>query len=85
MSPFRAERDMRFDYYFSDDILHALTGTDETDLAQSHYAEDERAHFFYRQGFETAIRKLASMFGFSYCPNAVPLEPSRGSWVAPPD
>ena len=26
---------MRFDYYFSDDILHVLTGMDKTDLAQT--------------------------------------------------
>ena len=42
MSPFRAERDMRFDYYFSDDILHALAGMDKTDLDLTHLAEDEQ-------------------------------------------
>jgi hypothetical protein len=85
MSPFRAERDMRFDYYFSDDILYALRVLDETDLGLTHCAEDERVRFFHRQGFELAIRKLAAAFGFSYRSDTVPQEPGSGGWVASPD
>ena len=76
---------MRFDYYFSDDILHALTGLDDTDVALTHYAEDERANSFFREGFEMAIRKFAAVFGFSYFTDTVPHEPSGGSRVASPD
>lgn len=68
MSPFRAERDMRFDYYFSADILRALTELDETDLSLALPSGDERARALRRQGFEVAISRLAEMFGFSYAP-----------------
>ena len=53
MSSFRAERDMRFDYYFSKDILRVLTEVDQTDLHLALGPEDESAHRLHRQGFES--------------------------------
>jgi hypothetical protein len=75
MSPFRAERDMRFDYYFSKDILRALSEVDETDLHLALGPEDESAYLLHRQGFETAIGRLAAIFGFSYSTLASPRQP----------
>lgn len=72
MSSFRAERDMRFDYYFSADILRALTELDETDLGVALLAGDEHTFELRRQGFEAAIARLAEMFGFSYSPPVSP-------------
>jgi hypothetical protein len=65
-SRFRAERDMRFDCYFSRDILRALTEVDETDLRLVLRPENEHSYLLHREGFEMAIKSLAEMFGFSY-------------------
>jgi hypothetical protein len=84
MSPFQAERDMRFDCYFSRDILRALIELDETDLHQALRPEDEHAYLLHREGFEMAIKSLAEMFGFSYSSLASLQQPfSRGFTASP--
>jgi hypothetical protein len=65
MSSFRAERDTRYDFYFSVDILDALTELDEMYPAST--SNDQHAHL-QRQGIELAIGKLAQMFGFTFSP-----------------
>ena len=85
MSSFRAERDMRFDCYFSKDILRALTEVDETDLHLALGPDDESAYLLHRQGFELAIRRLAALFGFSYSTLASPRQALSGSVIAAPE
>jgi hypothetical protein len=56
---------MRYDFFFSADILDALTELDEMYPVSS--SNDLHARL-QRQGIELAIKKLAQIFGFSYSP-----------------
>ena len=76
---------MRFDYYFSKDILRVLTEVDQTDLHLALGPEDESAHRLHRQGFEIAIERLAEMFGFSYSPVPSLQRPLPSNSNASPD
>jgi len=68
MPTFRAERDTRFDYYFSVDIQRALTEVAQTDLYTALSPADDRVQLLQQQGFDAAVTRFAEIFGFSYQP-----------------
>jgi hypothetical protein len=65
MSPFRAQRDMRYEVYFSEHILEALTAVESANWDLASHIEGDSVEL-YRQGFETAMRAIAAAFGFCY-------------------